>query len=278
VISELVTFGTRRYLHRQLFLGHSAALTQGIHHHQAWNPMKLKKAGFEKLAHEIHLADRGAGFWSWKPFIIYESLRRMVPGSVLLYCDVGRSFPYKVLDHDLAPLISWMRDHGQWVMPGLQIPWHGPMRCWTKRDAFVALNMDTKEIHESTPIQASFSFWVADPRATQFAKEWMQLCFRRCLVSDDPGICGLPELPGFIEHRHDQSLLTLLCLSRGIAALKIGSILPESDEKNPSTLSKTMGGLPRVIPRSFELSIRFSEFLEQRARSALLNFGVAWQK
>ena len=40
----------------------------------------------------------------------------------------------------------------------------------------------------------------------------MAICTDFPKPSDRPNVCGLHNLPGFIEHRHDQSILSLLAL------------------------------------------------------------------
>src|SRR5205823_2371810 len=42
---------------------------------------------------------------------------------------------------------------------------------------------------------------------------------RRC-ITDDMNECGLPNLPRFREHRHDQSILTNLCVKHKISSLE----------------------------------------------------------
>jgi hypothetical protein len=44
----------------------------------------------------------------------------------------------------------------------------------------------------------------------------MRYCRDPRVVSDQPNRCGLPNLPGFIAHRHDQSILTNLVVKHGL--------------------------------------------------------------
>ena len=36
------------------------------------------------------------------------------------------------------------------------------------------------------------------------------------ILCDGPNVCGLPNLDGFRDHRHDQSILTILAIKHGI--------------------------------------------------------------
>lgn len=232
--THLVTYATPRFRHRQVILGLSAKWNGVCDTVTHWTPRLLRATGFPSIAPNISLSERGSGFWSWKPFIIAAKLREVPEGELVFYCDVGRRFPYKTLDRRLTPFVRWMDQQGQDCLPGLGIPWRGPMSVWTKRDAFTVTGMDTKEIHQLTPIQASFSIWRACPRTRDFLDEWSAWCSRRELISDDPSISGLPELPAYFEHRHDQALLTLCCHRSDLQALDIGAHAVSYDTRNPS--------------------------------------------
>ncbi len=47
------------------------------------------------------------------------------------------------------------------------------------------------------------------PWACALVAEWLESCRDRRVLTDEPNTCGLPNLPGFVDHRHDQSVLSL---------------------------------------------------------------------
>jgi hypothetical protein len=239
---HLVTFASPRFRHRQLFLGWSASANGVANSVTHWTPSKLLAAGFENRCPTIRLSERGSGFYAWKPFIIQKKLEETPEGDIIFYCDVGRTFPYKLLSGSLQFFLDWMKAHEQSVMPGIQIPWGGPMSMWTKRDAFVSMSMDTPSVHAAAPIQASFSIWINGLDSKEIVAEWMNLSAQRQLISDDPSVMGLPELSGYKEHRHDQSLLSLVCLKQGIQGMDIGCDMPPIDAKHPSEVAELLSG------------------------------------
>lgn len=243
---HLVSYATPRFRHRQIILGISARWNRVVDTVTAWTPQKLKKAGFEKSVPGIGLYERGSGYWSWKPFIIRKRLMEVPEGDFVLYCDVGRIYPFKLLDQSISPYLRWMEEQGQEIMPGIEIPWDGPVVRWTKRDALVALNMDREEILRTTPIQASFSIWRSGKAGRDFVSMWRDLCSRRRLISDDPSACVLGEHPGFCENRHDQALLTLLCIKEGVSGLFMGNQRPCIDTRNPAEVSRMVFGEDRI--------------------------------
>lgn len=233
---HLVSYGTNRFRHRQMILSASGVANRVVKTFESWNPKRLAFSGFNELVPDISLDERGSGFWAWKPYIILQKLNTLAEGEVVLYCDVGRRFPYIELECSLEPFIQWMNDQQQDIMPGVYIPWNGPMSKWTKREAWISMNMDKPENHMAIPIQASFSLWRNSQLTRNFVSEWFSLCRKRNLISDDPSANGMKEHPDFIEHRHDQSLLNLCCLRHDIRGIDIGSMRPIYNERNPSTV------------------------------------------
>src|SRR5262249_22978056 len=94
----------------------------------------------------------------------------------------------------------------------------GPNICskWTKRDCFVFMDCDESRHHRGQMVDASFMLLVKTERSIAFIREWFLYCSQRHLLTDQPNICGSPNLPDFVEHRHDQSILSLMANRDGI--------------------------------------------------------------
>jgi hypothetical protein len=265
---HLVTFASPRFRHRQLFLGWSALANGVANSVTHWTPKNLLAAGFENRCPAIKLSERGSGFYAWKPFIIQKKLKEAPEGDIVFYCDVGRTFPYKLLSGSLQVFLDWMQKQEQTVMPGIKIPWGGPMSIWTKRDAFVSMSMDSPQVHSSSPIQASFSMWINSPASRDIINEWMDLSADRQMISDDPSELGLPELPDFYEHRHDQSLLSLVCLKRGLSGIDLGPNWPSLDSKHPSEVAKFFDDKRIKLSINGKLVERLANIVERAERTA----------
>jgi hypothetical protein len=267
---HLVTYATPRFRLRQVLLGYSARVNHVADTVTSWTPRLLLNAGFEERCKDIHLNERGSGFWAWKPFIIDAKLREVPDGDLVFYCDVGRLYPFKLLDQPITPYVRWMDTHAQDIMPGIYIPWHGSSAVWTKREVFIETGMDRPEIHASIPIQASFSILRASERSREWVARWLNLCSQRSLISDDPSRIDLEELTVFREHRHDQALLTLCCLQQEIKGLGIGDSKPNIDTRHPSEVSRLRFGENQSCPsfsgRMLRIAARATEWIEQNLR------------
>lgn len=166
---------------------------------------------FRDKNHGILSQTRGAGYWLWKPQIILQELQKLDKDDVLVYSDAGRSTYYQFRSFP-KHCISLTKKHG--FLLGPTIGQHGPMSKWTKRDAFVLLDMDKPEIHILSPIQATYSFWTPCKEAFDFLEDWLNACKDPRILTDMPNTQGLPNLDDFKDHRHDQSILSLLAYKK----------------------------------------------------------------
>jgi hypothetical protein len=157
-------------------------------------------------------AERGAGYWLWKPYFVNRHLLELRDTEWLFYCDAGARFVTPV-----TPLIEHAREHCLEVLV-FELEPHHVEREWTKRDAFILLDGDTVEIQESPQRLASYSLWRGTDAARELADAWLRYACDPRILSDIPNTCGLPNHDGFRDHRHDQSILSVLTKVRRIPA------------------------------------------------------------
>jgi hypothetical protein len=200
----------------------------------SWDRSKLVATTFYSQNRGILDLPRGAGYWLWKPFIILEALRTAGPDDVILYWDVGRVFANRFV-RSMNPLVRWCREHNG-CLPGVPILTHGR---WTKRDCFHYMECDSERFWKARQIQATFSLW-SGKAAMEFVACWLQWCRDARCLTDQPNECGLPDLAGFQEHRHDQSILTNLCIKHGVVALPRLPVPPGAWSKDINLWSKAL--------------------------------------
>lgn len=174
---------------------------------------------FVSKNHSIMSLPRGAGYWLWKPFIILRALSTIKDDDYLFYCDSGCLFinPIdEIIDmnkEDLDEKGIVLFNTTMWVNTGP--PWSdSPEYMWTKRDLFDALNCDTSKITESPQANAATILMQKRNFSIKFIQEWLELCENFHLMTDEPSI--LPNYEGFKEHRHDQSILSVLAKTKNI--------------------------------------------------------------
>jgi hypothetical protein len=152
--------------------------------------------------HKFILANpRGYGYWLWKPYIILKTMREMKDGDVLLYLDCGCE-----MDSRKSPLLRQMIKMVETESLIGTYTGHDDTR-YTKYDL---INLITPPMNTMTHAQhqAGALLWLVCPKTRKLVNEWYDLCCDYHNIDDSPSI--LPNPINFIEHRHDQSVFSLL--------------------------------------------------------------------
>jgi len=165
---------------------------------------------FRRRNHAVLAQPRGFGYWLWKPYFIRRALAAAADSDVIFYCDAGARFVAPV-----RPLVDLLLEGGGDV---LAFDLDHQESHWTKRDAFVLMDCDRENIAFSPQRLASFSLWRNSPGARALADAYLDYAQDERILTDLPNTAGLPDYPGFRDHRHDQSIFSLLTKRAGIAA------------------------------------------------------------
>lgn len=155
---------------------------------------------------------RGGGYWLWKPYFILKALKELNDGDILLYMDCGDAFTSECSGIKSA-LNSIMTDKDLCLTIGGYK--HGE---WTKRDCFHIMGCDTPEYHNRIQLEAGMSAWRKSRQAEDVLNGWLMFAKNSAILTDDENICGKPNLDGFKDHRHDQSILTNIYIRKNLYA------------------------------------------------------------
>ncbi len=174
---------------------------------------------------------RGFGYWLWKPYYIYESLKHLDDGDVLIYCDAGVE-----LCASVDPLLALVKESKTGVVlfenyqgsaylnktVGLEINEHALYRelnknkYWVKRDAFNLMGLDNSKYWESPQVDACFQMYRKCDSSLHFVEEWLRWCCVPRVMTDIQNQGGLENFSNFIGHVHDQSIVSLLACKHAI--------------------------------------------------------------
>lgn len=147
---------------------------------------------------------RGAGYWAWKPYVIKKALSQIDEGDVLMYSDSGITF---INSADEA--IGLMTETEQQMLL-FELEDIHPNKRWTKRDCFVIMGLDHEPYLSLNQILASYIVMRKNDFAISFIDEWLKYAKDYRVITDTANECGLSNYPEFVDHRHDQSILSLL--------------------------------------------------------------------
>ena len=161
-------------------------------------------------AKTIFDSERG-GYYAWKPWAILEALTQGKEGDVVIYHDCGKGKKYKNLFRP-KNIIEYAISNG--AMPGVLVPIHGRNDKWTHAECFASMGCSGEEYYSSPQVEASISAWRVDSQSRRFLEEWLEYCVNLDAIRSVPEHLKMNQIPDFVCHRWDQSVLTNLVIKR----------------------------------------------------------------
>jgi len=158
---------------------------------------------FEKNKHILN-QPRGAGYWLWKPYIILKKLNECNYGDIIFYTDSGCVFIsspdplFNLLDEqDMIPFVIDPEPRNKETLQ-------------TKRDCLILMDCDSEKYTQTYPIGASFMLLKKTNLTEKFFSDYLTYSQDERCITDTPSTLG-EEYSEFMNHRHDQSIYSLLC-------------------------------------------------------------------
>ncbi len=198
--------------------GYLAHLHKSVRKHgPGWRVVNFKRTAIERDVAQRHFKilseRRGGGYWMWKPYIIKTSLQLLDEGDLVFYLDSKYYFwePF-------AALYEGIEDHN-----GIAVWRNKPnedfnhiFRHYCKMDVLVGNDMA-----EAAAEDDFYDCWggamVVQKRESTMGiiGHWLNLSLSYEQITDVAS--SLPNSQGFVEHRHDQALLTITLHKHGIS-------------------------------------------------------------
>lgn len=144
---------------------------------------------------------RGGGYWLWKPYFIMKTLENSNDGDYIFYCDSGAYYIDKV-----KYLIDDLEKSNQSIM-AFELPLIE--KQWTKAELLKKMHCDYDEFKESNQAIGGYILIKVNDESKEFFRQYLKLCCNFDLINDE--YIESDQLDSFIDHRHDQSIFSLLC-------------------------------------------------------------------
>lgn len=167
------------------------------------------------FSHILKRGVRGFGYWIWKPYIIAKELEKIEEGDELYYIDAG----CHLNPHGRDRLIEYaeLLKKNALGIAAFQLDSYCSERRFTKMDVLKMMGVEKDEkIIDSGQMCATHVFVVKRESSVSFVREWLKLSMTISHIDDSSSKCS--NFPEFIEHRHDQSIFSILCKLKGAAA------------------------------------------------------------
>ena len=166
----------------------------------------------------VETHSRGYGYWIWKSYLTWKTLREMTEGDILVYADAGCTLQPRYF----TSLFEIANKYDGIVA---QVDYPEEHHC--KMDLAIALQA-TAHL-QSRGFHATFFALKCTPANIALAKKWYDTMCEYHLIDDSPSI--EPNAPSYLEHRHDQSVWSLLRKMYGRQAIISPSTCPILDTR-----------------------------------------------
>jgi hypothetical protein len=148
---------------------------------------------------------RGGGYWLWKPYIINTVLSKINTDDILFYLDSSYYFIRKFTD--------LYKDKELVVFSNKPNEGTNKFKYLCKMDVILKYNMQDIDINECW---AGAICLKKTEFTSTFIKTWLDMC---CIYEDITDEPSKTHNPFFVDHRHDQSLLTILITKHNITPI-----------------------------------------------------------
>ena len=147
---------------------------------------------------------RGAGYWLWKYYFAVKLLNddTIPENSYIFYADSGSHFIDKidhmidVMERDKSPMIVFRQNHLSYI--------------WTKMDMFLIMNANEPKFTHTGQRVGGWFLFKKDDFARKFFNECLDYGCDPRILTDMPNQLGQPNYSGFRDHRHDESLISIM--------------------------------------------------------------------
>ena len=182
----------------------------------------LNNQFYNRFKSKLVLGSRGFGYWCWKPQIILQLLNEMKENDLLQYSDIGchlnpngidrLNYYFNMTDVSKTAVFAFKS-----VAPKYPLVYDQRKLLdlveykWTKGDLFDYFNIrNNTNITHTQSYGATNLFLKKCTKSINFIQEWLEVIYSNFSLIDNSQ-SNSPNFPGFVEHRHDQSILSILC-------------------------------------------------------------------
>jgi hypothetical protein len=158
----------------------------------------MKNSHYYKIAKDV--LDKDSMGWAFKPIAIFDVLQKVKSDDVVMWVDSNHTFsenPDFIIDYAIKNGI-FCHDHMNVYYPNMD---------FTHRDTFVNMNCDEERYWKSCHLQVNIMAFRKNNLVMPFVNEWLEFSLRYDTIIGN-GVH--PDFPSFREHRHEQSIFSIL--------------------------------------------------------------------
>jgi hypothetical protein len=197
---EIISYADGIFTKKQKRLTRSLKLIDISYKITEYSPKNIDDEFKEKYKYILD-QPRGSGYWLWKPYFILKHLLKMNDGEYLFYIDSGT-----LVVNKLEKLIKSLELQNQEIM-GFELPLIE--RQWTKKETITIMDCENTTYLDSNQILSSFILIKKTNKSINFFNDFLNYATDYKNITDYKSSLIMQD-SSFIDHRHDQSIFSLL--------------------------------------------------------------------
>ncbi len=219
-------------IHRQLQLDFHKKFAGNFYRGIAYTYDWLLNEGYISDPRYKHMFkyEKYCGYFMWKPIIISDALN--LYDKNILYCDSNLIFKNfsgfeKIFNETME------RD-------GIFLIKHKPHinKDWTKRDTFIYMDTDEERYWNAHQVWSVCMGFSNNNLCLDLLTDYLIYCSNPNLVTELPNVLGKDNLPGFREHRWEQSVMSILAEKYNVKGVWDTDLFQYIDKYYPPELNQ----------------------------------------
>lgn len=181
-----------------------------------FNDREFKEQLTNERFKQVATSNKGGGYWLWKPYILYKHLSNLNEGDILVFSDAGCTITNNTNTINSFNEIFDKINTTNTNMVLNNTLYHNELeKYYTKGDVLDYYNVyDKDNISNTLQLEGGRIILIKNKETMDIINQWWNTAKNRPDLFDDSQ-SRFPNKDGFIDHRHDQSNISILCKLNG---------------------------------------------------------------
>lgn len=203
----LISYGDENYALRKERFWQSAQYSCFFNKVQIFSPEGMD-ANFYNRPYAALKSQRGGGYWIWKPYFVKKALDALDDNDILCYLDVGCTINTSASErfNDYLDMLSIAKTGT------LAFSLEHKESRFTKQEVFNHFN-SSENIINSEQLLAGILLFRKCTHSAMLVNQWYQTAIDHSSLFTDE--IEIPQRPDFFDHRHDQSIFSVIRKTHG---------------------------------------------------------------
>jgi len=164
---------------------------------------------------------RGYGYWLWRPYLLLKKIKSLKEDEMIVFLDAGCELNINFeSERRFLDYVKIAKDSGICIMRTSYL-----LTSWCKQDTLNSLSIRSDSSIRT--VEPGVLFLTKSDVNTELMEQWIYWSTKSNYHHLDDSPSKAPNGLNFVEHRHDQSLLTALLADRPDSTIEQESFFPD---------------------------------------------------